>query len=384
MRDHKTVHIFLLEILAVFIGISASLFINDWRQERDDRNRLNHVLEEIYTNAVTDRAGYRFEAASLTHVVEATTALAFGETTQFDNDKINEYFGLVFAEPFFPVQPAGFDRLLNSDILADLDLLRADLDYFYRDLQDRIENARKMLDVITDSQIELFRRSGWVIGQKASNSEEETVATSSLEQRVRDLVQAVRAGSGGLDLEIQNADAIREALKQEEVRSLLRMMISLHLDNATEALEMEVWTTNVINSIQTYAPNIRLPVVEIGVDGTATGKGFSNNGEATRSVVMSRSDDDPDKWYLTINLVDGDLQFRANNSWDFSWGAPVTYQNSVAYDGNDFVGDPADVFPLGKSEFYGLSIPVSAGRYKITFNSHTFEYSFENVGGTDE
>ena len=157
--------------------------------------------------------------------------------------------------------------------MADLDLLRADLDYFYRDLQDRIENARKMLDVITDSQIELLRRSGWVIGQKVTNSEEETVAKSSLEQRVR---------------------------------------------------------------------------------------------------------------HLTIDLVDGDLQFRANNSWDFYWGAPVTYHNRVANSGEEFVGDPADVFPLGKSEFYGLYIPVSAGRYKITFNSHTFEYAFEKVGGADE
>ena len=49
IRQAKTLHIFLLEILAVFIGITGSLFVDNWRSERAEHEvlSLNHLWPEF-------------------------------------------------------------------------------------------------------------------------------------------------------------------------------------------------------------------------------------------------------------------------------------------------------------------------------------------------
>jgi len=39
------------------------------------------------------------------------------------------------------------------------------------------------------------------------------------------------------------------------------------------------------------------------------------------------------------------------------------------------------VFPSGKAHLHGMNLPVTAGNYRVTFNSRTFEYEFEKVEG---
>jgi hypothetical protein len=60
---------------------------------------------------------------------------------------------------------------------------------------------------------------------------------------------------------------------------------------------------------------------------------------------------------ITMDLVDGEAKFRANDGWVFNWGA-------------------AD-FPSGTGTINGANIPVPAGSYTIKFNVNTGAYSFE-------
>ena len=52
IKAHHTFRIFVLEVVAVFIGISASLIVDDWRQSRVDREILENLLQEIHSNAI--------------------------------------------------------------------------------------------------------------------------------------------------------------------------------------------------------------------------------------------------------------------------------------------------------------------------------------------
>jgi len=99
---------------------------------------------------------------------------------------------------------------------------------------------------------------------------------------------------------------------------------------------------------------LRFP--SIGIIGSATPGGWDSdtdlidNGDGTFSV--------------TLDLVDGEAKFRANDDWGVNWGA-------------------AD-FPSGVATQDGANIPVTAGTYKVTFNPSTGDYSFEpatvNIG----
>ena len=92
----------------------------------------------------------------------------------------------------------------------------------------------------------------------------------------------------------------------------------------------------------------------IGIIGSATPNGWDgpdhnmeDNGDGTFSLV--------------IELVDGEAKFRANDEWTVNWG------------GSDW--------PSGIATQDGPNIPVVAGRYEVTFNPGSGEYSFVEDAG---
>ena len=106
---------------------------------------------------------------------------------------------------------------------------------------------------------------------------------------------------------------------------------------------------------ETYEYNF-LPVViysSLGIIGNATPGGWDNDTDLERDAT------DPSLWRLRVVLTDGEAKFRANDDWAVNWGA----------------GD----FPAGVGTFDGANIPVTAGEYRITFNSITGAYSFEEL-----
>ena len=68
---------------------------------------------------------------------------------------------------------------------------------------------------------------------------------------------------------------------------------------------------------------------------------------------------DSSEWQLRVELIDGLLKFRANDSWDVNWGGST--------------------FPNGTAVMEGPDIPVTAGEYNIYFNSFTGAYNFVQI-----
>lgn len=104
---------------------------------------------------------------------------------------------------------------------------------------------------------------------------------------------------------------------------------------------------------ETYEYNF-LPLVyyqSVGILGSAT------PGEWTTDTDMEKDANDPSMWRLRMILTDGEAKFRADNDWAVNWSA----------------GD----FPSGIGLQDGPNIPITAGEYKITFNSTTGAYNFE-------
>lgn len=89
----------------------------------------------------------------------------------------------------------------------------------------------------------------------------------------------------------------------------------------------------------------------IGVIGDSTPGGWDNDTD------MTQSDFDDHIWFVNgINLIDGEMKFRADDAWDDNWGGntPLT----------------------GVSSQDGPNIPVTAGTYDIWFNDISKRYIF--------
>ena len=92
----------------------------------------------------------------------------------------------------------------------------------------------------------------------------------------------------------------------------------------------------------------------VGIIGSATPLGW----DVDTDMMLSTSGDSSE-WQLRVELIDGELKFRANDAWDINWGG-------------------AD-FPTGVATLDGPNIPVTAGEYNIYFNSFTGEYNFVEI-----
>lgn len=74
-------------------------------------------------------------------------------------------------------------------------------------------------------------------------------------------------------------------------------------------------------------------------------------------VPMNRDAVNPNMWKLSRSwYADSDVKFRANGTWTTNWGN--------------------NTFPSGTGEANGPNIPLTAGKYDVTFNSTTGEYNF--------
>lgn len=92
----------------------------------------------------------------------------------------------------------------------------------------------------------------------------------------------------------------------------------------------------------------------IGLIGTAT-----PIGNFTDDVDMVKDSLVPWVWTLEVALGMGDAKFRANDAWTINWGGDTLVGVGVQGGGNVPIVDPAD--------------------YKVTFNTASFEYSFEKL-----
>lgn len=91
----------------------------------------------------------------------------------------------------------------------------------------------------------------------------------------------------------------------------------------------------------------------IGIIGSATPGGWD------AETALTKSASNPDLWRGVVTLNEGEVKFRANNSWDVNWG------------GNSF--------PSGTGVPGGDNITVVPGEYIITFNTKTLDYNFLEI-----
>jgi len=92
---------------------------------------------------------------------------------------------------------------------------------------------------------------------------------------------------------------------------------------------------------------------DIGIIGAATPGGWDFD------TNMFIDPTDPNKYFINITLMGGELKFLQDDDWAVNWGSTD--------------------FPMGTGILDGDNIPVPAGEYAITFDKSTGEYAFDEV-----
>jgi hypothetical protein len=175
----------------------------------------------------------------------------------------------------------------------------------------------------------------------------------------------------------ENESGARELIGDSEFRNVLKQVIDLRQGAGWLVGWQASHIASIKSAIETRLPDVSLPVVSMELiiwpDGVPTARTESQ-------TSMQRTG--PHTWEVSLELLDGYVKFKANDEWSINWGAP--FPNIIDAPGWLWSSEQVrveDVFPAGTAHMHGMNLPVTAGTYRVTFNSQTFEYGFEEVGG---
>ncbi|MDX1499162.1 MAG: hypothetical protein R3176_04665 [Woeseiaceae bacterium] len=373
IKERKTLHVFLLEVLAVFIGITASLLIDDWRQQRIDYETLDRELRALHYELNKEISMDRLAANSAAESLESAVLLAVGDIGSLSDEQLLEHYWRAVSLPRPPGQtPALQAGMATLSIPFDetVSIIEAELDNLQK-FQGYLANR---LAEYGPASRELAALTGLVFDQRFSA---DGLRDPDLVQRILALIELTHPEGQDHVVRQHNLANIRRVLADPGVMSVLRHMVPIHEDIAIASFELVQARSNVIDAIRRYAPDIKVPFREVGIDGSGTLFGWQTY------LPMQKDAKNGSIWRITVDLVDGEIKFRADEAWAVNWGASVSEAGFGDENSWSFQGDIDRAFPSGIAQLEGSNIPVRAGRYLVTFNTDTLEYSFERVDTTE-
>ena len=370
----------LLEMLVIFIGITASFWVDDWREERQDTATFHRILGEIYYDIILDESMMTGSAAINNQQVQYAANLALRDTasaspnemTRQDAEALFQILDGVFYADDPSLTLGGYSRLTNTALNIPVNDIQLSLDNLYGLLVDSYETYDRMQAELRDLGDQHWYSKGVIAcGDPLQGFpvEDERVEALDLLNQVSPGQQAIHREGECLSEPINHRAAV-QAVESETFRTALRRAIRIRRD-ITMIL---AWQRSIARSIrwalEDYLPVISLPIETLGIAGSATPPGWNQR----EAIDMQRLG--PNDWALEIELADGEVKFLANREWTMNWGAPPPW---VATRGGFEPGQVAleDAFPSGIAWFNGLNIPVRAGHYRVRFNTQSGTYSFE-------
>jgi len=371
----KILGLLFLEAAVIFAGITGSFWIEEWRQNREDLDVYHHLLEEIYYNAVIDESRIPMSIADNNLAIKNAINMAVLDSVPPRDTELWAQLDHIFRGGGTGVNTAGYVRLSNTSLSIPFDETMIVLDDAFNGLAGQEDGLNNIDTQIGELRAEFWRSSGMV---SCTGVEADDGSTSLMDRPYMTEIREMLYPNGECITQAENETRARELIGDPEFRNALKQIIDLRQGSAW----LIGWQADAIRSIksaiETRLPDVSLPVVSMELISWPAGVPTSRT---ERQTTMRRSG--PHTWEVTLELPEGYVKFKANDEWSINWGAP--FPNIIDAPGYLWSSDQVrveDVFPEGTAHMHGMNLPVSTGMYRVTFNSQTFDYEFEEVGGS--
>jgi hypothetical protein len=370
----------LLEVFAIFLGITASLVVEEWRQDRQAVATFEHFLEAIYYEAEREQAVTKRIVYQNNQVVGALNVLLGEDVEALPDDELLALLNVVLL-PWGQLRgDASYQALLEADLnlprddtMQQIHDLYATRDLFFTIRERLIDDHSDVLS-LTMGDWGLQANAPLVSWDEAGQS---LVTDSRLDHPmfagVRKLLQDYGEGEFTRIL----AERARRSMQDPASRQVLQQVLQRVVRSSDMAIAIMGTDQNIKAVVRERLPDIRLPVRSLGLVGSATSAGWVLPKAEPLALERGQSD----WWSAEMTLTDGMAKFVANENYGTSWGVDYSWAviDPLAHE-TFYLGDPAAVFPAGTGVLDGQNIPIRAGRYRVRFNTRTFEYQFQEIG----
>lgn len=366
----------LLEVFAIFLGITASFAVEEWRQERQDRENLERYLHAIYFDALREEALARRFIYRGNQAVVAIHTLLNEDTAKLTDAELLTLMSRVFRTWALPRGDSSYRALLASGISIPFDHTMQFLNSSY----ERNAIARTQLDARSTehnqvvNQLRSLYGTATNPGTSVRNEDHSVSEGSRFDQPAYRGIRKLFFVDGQFLPLVESVKRTREALHLPEMQQTLNAEYESVMQAIDTAIYLTDSTYSVRQAIRERLPKLRLQINSLALVGDATPTNWSE----ISGLPLQRERENKDWWSAELELGEGSIKFVADGNWGTSWGAPISWDHvDPLIEDRNFQDDPSEVFPSGVAEFDGLNIPVEPGLYVVRFNSHTFEYSFD-------
>lgn len=367
----------LLEIGAIFIGITSSFLVDEWRERQQDTETFHRILGEIYYEATLDGSTITGWAADNNRALVYASALALREPEPPPADVLTEQLNVIFSTFAPSITLGGYTRLTNTALNVPVNDIQLALDNLYGVFVAGNETYMEQLAELR----EIGDAAWWGAGIVPCTDELAGLGLTPAQHADLDIPgqvaparDAIRRGGECLPQPVNEETAAR-LLAEESFRRVLRRVIALRRDMAVQLIWQRSTAASILWRLEDYLPGVRLPIETLGLVGTATPAEW----DAGRALEMNRIG--ATEWEIVVRLTDGEVKFAANRDWIMNWGAPrpwVATGSAMGFEAGQL--RPGEAFPAGTAWFNGLNIPVPAGTYRVRLDTRSGEYSFESAG----
>ena len=370
----------LLEVFAIFLGISASFVVEEWRQDRQDIETFEHYLESIYYEAEREESVTKRIVYQNNQVVGALNVLLGKDAESLPDDQLLALFNVVLM-PWGQLRgDANYQALLEADLrlprddtMQQIHDLYATRDLFFT-IRERLIDDHSDALTLTMGDWGLQANAPLVSWDEAGQS---LVTDARLDHPMFAGVRKLLQDYGEDEFARVSAERARRSLRDPASRQVLQQVLQRVVRSSDMAIAVMGTDQNIKAVVRQRLPDIRLPVRSLGLVGSATDAGWV----LPKAEPLAPERDQGDWWSAEMTLTDGMAKFVANANYGTSWGVDYSWEviDPLAHE-TFYLGDPAAVFPVGTGVLDGQNIPVRAGRYRVRFNTRTFEYQFKELG----
>ena len=310
------------EFLIIFLSVMLAFIAEDWRENRQDYKDYISIKEEIKANIRLDSIEFSQDIRAIeASISDLQTLLQEGDELS-PTEAHRMIFSLTFVR-WSDYKSTGYDQLKNSRSFDD-----------DQDLIDEINNYY-----------------GWLEYLKGSFESFYSEPTG----KFLDFLMMQGITPDSFVLSKRDIESIEDLLSKDEFRIQLKYLL-MSRKRQLDFFGRAYYSLNLL--LAEMNGRVFVPKVEqISIVGSAVPIDTVLQVSSMQEIFMNPVKDH--SWSIDLRLNEGVVQFRADQSWSYHWGA--------------------NGFPRGKGQLYGGGIPVSAGTYQISFNDLTGEYSFRKL-----
>ena len=370
----------MLEVFAIFLGISASFVVDEWRQDQQDIQTFEHFLEGIYYDAEREQAVTKRIVYQNNQVVGALNVLLGEGVETLPDDELLDLLSVVLL-PWGQLRgDASYQALLEADLSLPRDDTMQQIHDLYATRNLFFTIRERLIDDHSDALA--LRMGDWGLQADAplvswDEAGQSLVTERRLEHPMYAGVRKLLQDYGEDKFTRIWAERARHSLRDPASRQVLQQVLQRVVRSSDMAIAVMGTDQNIKVVVRERLPDIRLPVRSLGLVGSATRNGWL----LPRAEPLAPEGGQSDWWSAEMTLAVGMAKFVANENSGTSWGADYAWEviDPLAHE-TFYLGDPDAVFPAGTGVLDGQNIPIRAGHYRVRFNTRTFEYQFTEMG----